>query len=226
PRTSAAPWRISSRASPPPWPPRRRAAFGNSPPRLRGSVGSMKPLRISCLPAAALFLFAAAAAPAHDQKKSAEISTPAGKFALEVTADYPGMAAGKTVVRLRLSCPQLSKALSSRGVRFLSGEVHGSFSRNEQMVEAFRYPVSGDIDAGRVFTFSFLRPVPPGSYKVRLAFTLPGGKEVGEGTVDISVPELGTAFRPEMAPAEASTLPEAEAIVIADSAPEPASRPE
>ena len=165
--------------------------------------------------------------PVKDQKKTAEISTPAGKFALEVTADYLGMAAGKTVVRVRMSSPQLTSALAARGVRFLSGEVRGTFSKGDEMVEAFRYPVSGDIDGGKTFSFSFLRPVPPGNYRVKLNFALPGGKDVGEGSVDLSVPELGTEFRPEMAPAEASTLPEAEAIVIADAAgPSSASRPE
>ena len=164
--------------------------------------------------------------PGQGQKKDTQISTPAGKFALEVTADYLGMASSKTVVRLRLASPQLSKALSERGVRFVSGELRGTFSKGDRTVETFRYPVSGDIDGGKVFTFSFLRPVPPDAYTVKLIFALPGGKDIGEGTVDISVPELGTPFRPEMAPAEASTLPEAEAIVIADSAGEPASRPE
>jgi VWFA-related protein len=164
--------------------------------------------------------------PAQDQKKSTEVQTTAGKFSLDVTAEYLGMASGKTVVRLRLSSPQLSKALSARGVRFASGEVRGSLSRGADMVEAFRYPVSADIDAGKVFTYSFLRAVPPGAYKVKLVFALPGGKDVGEGAVDLAVPELGTEFRPEMAPAEASTLPEAEAIVIADSSREPAARPE
>lgn len=165
--------------------------------------------------------------PVKDQKKTADISTPAGKFALEVTADYLGMASGKTVVRLRLASQQLTSALTARGVRFVSGEVKGTFSKGDEMVEAFRYPVSGDIDGGKTFTFSFLRPVPPGNYKVKLIFALPGGKEVGEGSVDLTVPELGTDFRPEMAPAESSTLPEAEAIIIADSAaPGGAARPE
>ncbi len=163
---------------------------------------------------------------AQDQKKTTEVSTSAGKFALDVTAEYLGMASGKTVVRLRLSSPQLSRALSAKGVRFAAGEVRGSFSRGADMVEAFRYAVSADIDAGKVFSYSFLRAVPPGAYRVKLIFALPGGKDVGEGTVDLAVPELGAEFRPEMAPAEASTLPEAEAIVIADSSREPMARPE
>ena len=163
---------------------------------------------------------------AQAQKKDAEVSTPAGKFSLEVTAEYLGMASGKTVVRLRLASPQLSKALSARGARFVSGELRGTFSRGGETAETFRYPVSGDLDGGKTFTYSFLRSVPPGAYKVKLVFALPGGKDVGEGAVDLAVPELGTPFRPEMAPAEAGTLPEAEAIVIADSAGEPAARPE
>jgi len=163
---------------------------------------------------------------AQAQKKDAEVSTPAGKFSLEVTAEYLGMASGKTVVRLRLASPQLSKALSARGARFVSGELRGTFSRGGETTETFRYPVSGDLDGGKNFTYSFLRSVPPGAYKVKLVFALPGGKDVGEGAVDLAVPELGTPFRPEMAPAEAGTLPEAEAIVIADSAGEPAARPE
>jgi Ca-activated chloride channel family protein len=173
-----------------------------------------------------LALLLCAQLPAQDQKKSTEVSTLAGKFSLDVTAEYLGMASGKTVVRLRLSSVELARALSARGVRFASGELRGSFSRGADMVEAFRYPVSSDIDAGKPFAFSFLRAVPPGAYKVKLVFALPGGKDVGEGAVDLAVPELGTAFRPEMAPAEASTLPEAEAIVIADASGEPAAHPE
>ncbi len=175
-----------------------------------------------------LAAFLPVALPAQGQKQTTatDVKTLVGKFSMEVTAEYLGMASGKTVVRLRLSSPELSKALSTKGVRFVSGEVRGSFSRGADIVEAFRYPVSGDIDGGKTFTWSFLRAVPPGPYRVKLVFALPGGKDVGEGTIDLSVPELGAVFRPEMAPAEASTLPEAEAIVIADSAGEPPSRPE
>ena len=185
----------------------------------------MKPLSRT-LGLGLLALLLCAELPAQDQKKTTEVSTLAGKFTLDVTAEYLGMASGKTVVRLRLASAQLARALSARGVRFATGEVRGTFSRGEEMVEAFRYPVSSDIDAGKAFAFSFLRAVPPGAYKVKLVFALPGGKDIGEGSVDLSVPELGAAFRPEMAPAEASTLPEAEAIVIADSSREPAATPE
>ncbi len=159
------------------------------------------------------------------QKQQTELRTPLGRFPLEVTAQYLGMAGGKTVVRLRLSAPELSLGLSARGVRSLAGELSGSFLRGEEMVQAFRYPVSANLDSGKVFTYSFLRAVPPGSYKVKLVFATTDGKEVGEGSVDLSVPELGTEFAPEMAPGDASTLPEAEAIVIADEAGEKAANP-
>ena len=152
------------------------------------------------------------------QTKKTEIKTPVGRFPLEVTAEYLGMAAGKTVVRIRLASPELSKAAASKGVRTFSGELRGTFSKGNEMVQAFRYPVSGDILDGKTFTYSFLRSVPPGNYRVKLIVTEPGGREVGEGSVDIMVPEVGVAFRPEMAPAEAGTLPDAEAIVIADEA--------
>jgi VWFA-related protein len=152
------------------------------------------------------------------QTKKTEMKTLAGRFPLEVTAEYLGMAADKTVVRLRLSSPELSKAAAAKGVRTFSGELRGTFSRGNDMVQAFRYPVSGDIMDGKTFTYSFLRPVPPGNYRVKLVIADPNGREVGEGTVDLMVPEVGLAFRPDMAPAEAGTMPEAEAIVIADEA--------
>jgi Ca-activated chloride channel family protein len=162
---------------------------------------------------------------AFGQRQQTELKTAVGRFPLEVTAEYLGMARGRTVVRLRLSAPQLSRELSARGVRFLTGELRGGFSRGEEMVQTFRYPVSGDLDAGKVFTYSFLRAVPPGSYRVKLVVAAPDGTEIGEGAVDLSVPELGTEFAPEMAPGEAGTLPEAEAIVIADEAEEKKENP-
>jgi VWFA-related protein len=162
-----------------------------------------------------------ALAPSSDvfaQTRKAELKTAVGRFPLEVTAEYLGMAAGKTVVRIRLASPELSKAAAAKGVRTFSGELRGTFSRGAEMVQAFRYPVSGDILDGKAFTYSFLRPVAPGNYRLKLTVADPTGREVGEGAVDLMVPEVGIAFRPDMAPTEAGTLPDAEAIVIADEA--------
>jgi VWFA-related protein len=164
----------------------------------------------------ALLALLTSGAPA--QTKKTELKTPVGRFPLEVTAEYLGMAAGKTVVRIRLASPELSKAAAAKGVRTFSGELRGTFTKGTEMVQAFRYPVSGDILDGKAFTYSFLRPVPPGNYRVELVVADPTGHEVGKGAVDITVPEVGVAFRPDMAPAEAGTLPDAEAIVIADEA--------
>ncbi len=46
----------------------------------------------------------------------------------------------------------------------------------------------------------------------------PGGKQVGEAKTEVSVPEVGNPFTADLAPGESSTLPAAEAIVIADEA--------
>ena len=155
------------------------------------------------------------------QKRETQVQTPAGKFALEVVPEYLGMAGGKTVVRLRLTFPDLSKAAKARGVTFLSGKLSGDFRQGDHVVDTFQYPVSGEVREGQAFTYSFLRSVPPGTYHVRLAFAEPGGREVGEASVDLFIPEIGTPFRPELAPEDAGTLPSAEAVVIADAA-EPA----
>ncbi len=159
-----------------------------------------------------------ASAQAPAQKQKTDVKTLVGSYALEVTPEYLGMANKKTVVRLRLSSPELSKAAFSRGVRAVSGEVRGTFASAGQVVDTFRYPVTGDVEGGKTFTYSFLRAVPPGTYHVQLFFNDPGGHQVGKAEVDLFVPEIGTVFRPEMAPADSSTLPEAEAIVLADSA--------
>ena len=46
----------------------------------------------------------------------------------------------------------------------------------------------------------------------------PGGRLVGDSSVELSVPEVGAKFTPDMAPAEAGTLPSAEAVVLAGEA--------
>src|SRR5260370_10114432 len=161
---------------------------------------------------------AAASAQSPAQKQKPDVKTLVASYALEVTPEYLGMANKKTVIRLRLSSPELSKAASSRGVRAVTGEVRGTFASAGQVVDRFRYPVRGDVEGGKTFTYSFLRAVPPGPYHVQLFFNDPGARQVGKAEVDLFVPEIGTVFRPEMAPADASTLPEAEAIVLADSA--------
>ena len=88
-------------------------------------------------------------------------------------------------------------------------------------MQAFSPQVSGGSPDKVTFQYAFLRSIEPGSYNLSLTLLAPGGREVGAAAIDLSVPEVGTQFSADMAPAEASTLPSAEAIVIADSAETP-----
>ena len=171
-------------------------------------------------------LVLATAGSAQTQRKQTSVKTVAGRFPLQVTAEYLGMAGSKTVVRVRLASPELARAALSRGIRSFAGDLKGTISRGDSAVDTFQYPVAGELKEGEPFTYSFLRALHPGGYRLTLTVTAPQGIEVGEGSVDLAVPEVGTVFRPEMAPSEASTLPAAEAIVIADEADEPAASPE
>ena len=182
----------------------------------------MKPRFLAALLVVPLITLAAAG-PA--QTAQTEISTPAGQFPLYVTVDYLGMAGVKTVLRIRLRAPELSMAAAKRGLKTFSGELQGNFLKGEQMVQAFKYPVSGELGEKTTFQYGFLRAIEPGSYKLKLVLAAPGGRQVGEATVDLSVPEVGSAFSADMAPGESSTLPDAEAIILADAAEAEASPP-
>lgn len=172
----------------------------------------------------ALVLVSAAAAAlspaAFAQKRRAdkgELKTPGGKFPLTIGSEFLGMTGGKTVVRIRLSSPEMTKALAEKGVRGFSGELTGTLFQGGQEVQTFHYPVTANLADGAGFSYSFLRAIKPGTYRVKLVFTDPGGGHVlGDGEAEITVLEVSNTFRPEMAPADASTLPDAEAIVIAD----------
>jgi VWFA-related protein len=152
------------------------------------------------------------------QSREAQLSTEAGNFPIYVTVEYLGMAGVKTVVRVRLRAPELSMAAAKRGLKSFSGELQGSFAKDENIVQAFKYPVSGTLDERTTFTYAFLRAIEPGEYLLKLVLSAPGGKQVGETSTEISVPEVGNPFTADLAPGEASTLPSAEAIVIADEA--------
>ncbi len=168
----------------------------------------------------ALCLALATAGPVFAQKrKGTELNTRVGKFPLEISSEFLGMASGKTVVRIRLASPELTKGLSARGVRGFSGHLQGTLLQNGEISQSFHYPITASLASGAAFSYSFLRAVKPGSYRLKLVFTDPdGGHVVGDGEVELLIPEVSAAFRPEMAPAEASTLPDAEGIVIADEA--------
>ncbi len=183
----------------------------------------MRPRTPSALLAVVLTLFASSAGFA--QTRQTDLETSAGKFPLYVTAEYLGMAGLKTVVRLRLRAPELSMAAARKGLRSFSGELQGAFVKGEDVVQAFKYPVSGELGERTTFQYAFLRSIEPGTYRLKLTLVAPGGREVGDAAIELSVPEVGSQFSADMAPTEASTLPAAEAIVIADEAERAAAGP-
>jgi Ca-activated chloride channel family protein len=154
------------------------------------------------------------------------VKTKVGTFSLGIETDFLGMAGTKTVVRVRLTAPELSREAAAHGVKGFRGQLKGGFRQAEAEVDSFEYPVTADLAAGVPFAYSFLRAVPPGTYRLRLVLADPDGRDMGEGSLDLLVPELGNPFRPEMAPGEAGTLPSAEAIVIADEAAEKPATPD
>ena len=153
------------------------------------------------------------------------IKTKVGTFPLGIQTDFLGMAGKKTVIRFRLTAPELSREATSHGVKGFSGLVKGGLRQAEADVDSFEYPVSADLSGGKPFEYAFLRAVPPGTYTLRLVLASPDGKDMGEGSLDLTVPEVSTAFRPEMAPGEAGTLPSAEGVILAQEGEEPAASP-
>jgi len=174
------------------------------------------------LGSAVLVLFAAgtpaAVAQQPSQQLSTQMDTPGGQFPLYITVEYLGMAGVKTVVRIRLRAPELSMAAAKRGLTTFTGELQGTFLKGEDAVQTFKYPVSGEVGQKTTFGYAFLRAIEPGSYRLKLLLNAPGGRQVGEATTELSVPEVGNPFNADMAPGEASTMPSAEAVVIADEA--------
>jgi Ca-activated chloride channel family protein len=185
----------------------------------------MKTARLA-LPGILLLLAAAAFAQDAAKPRQLPVKTKVGTFNLVVETDFLGMAGKKTVVRVRLTAPELSREAASRGVKAFHGQLKGGFRQAEAEVDSFEYAVTVDLTGGAPFAYSFLRPVPPGDYRLRLVLADPDGKDMGEGSLDVLVPELGNAFRPEMAPGEAGQLPSAEGIIIADEAGEKPATPD
>jgi hypothetical protein len=116
-------------------------------------------MKARALSAALAVLLAASAA--SGQTRQAPLSTEAGQFPLYVTVEYLGMAGVKTVVRIRLRAPELSMAAAKRGLRSFSGELQGSFAKGEDIVQSFKYPVSGDVSERTTFQYAFLRSIEP-----------------------------------------------------------------
>ena len=118
---------------------------------------------------------------AFAQTRQTDLDTPAGKFPLYVTAEYLGMAGLKTVIRVRLRAPELSMAAGKRGLTSFSGELAGAFVKGDEVVQAFKYPVSGEIGTRTTFQYAFLRSIEPGTYKLRLEPPRAGRQGRGRG---------------------------------------------
>src|SRR5262245_7209651 len=136
----------------------------------------MKPSYISsAVLALALAIATSAAAQSPTPKPDAgkprplPIKTKVGTFELGIETDFLGMAGKKTVVRIRLTAPELSREAVARGIKGFAGQVKGGFRQaDETEVDSFQYPVTAEISSTEPFAYSFLRAVPPGSYRLRL----------------------------------------------------------
>jgi Ca-activated chloride channel family protein len=137
-------------------------------------------------------------------------------FPLQIATEFLGMVREKTVVRVKLSSKELTAALVKMKAEGFRGELHGTFLKDGvSVVDEFDYTVAADFSEGAEFTHAFLRAVPPGTYKLSVVIKAMG-RDVAESATDVAVPEVGQAFRPEMAPGETGTLPTAEAILLSE----------
>ena len=85
-------------------------------------------------------------------------------------------------------------AAGKRGLTSFSGELEGSFLKGTEVVQAFKYPVSGEIGTRTTFTYAFLRAIEPGSYTLKLILIAPGNRQVGDGSEDASVDDIALDF--------------------------------
>jgi VWFA-related protein len=152
------------------------------------------------------------------EEKKTDLKTKVGAFPLGITVEYLGMANQKTVTRFRMAAPELSQGAAGRGVRSFKGELRGSLLQNGAVVETFKYPVSGDLVPDKVFTYSFMRGLAPGAWRMELALGPVDGPDFGKASLDLAVPELGTTFSPETPAGETGALPSPEAVVLSEPA--------
>ncbi len=166
------------------------------------------------LPAAlAAVLFAM---PVRGQVQSAEtkLKTPVKNFKVETSAAYLGSIGDKTVVRIRLTSPEIAAAILGKGIHQYSMTLRGSIrGKLNGATEALSYPFSGKLSDGEPLSFSFLRSLAPGAYEVEIDLG-DSLKTYASLKFPIDVPEVGQPFRPEMAPNDGSTLPSAEGVVL------------
>jgi len=175
------------------------------------------------MPKAALaaFLMLPAPLPAQTQSSTTQIKTPVKNFAVQTSVDSLGALDGKTVIRVRISSEEIARALLGKKISQYSMTLRGSI-RNAAgaVVETLSYPFSGTLSPSSPIEFSFLRVLAPSHYTVEIDLG-DGVKTYAKLQFPIDVPEVGRSFTPEMAPNDYSTLPSAEAVVLAAPKEEP-----
>ena len=182
----------------------------------------MRPRLIAaCVALLAASALLAQGQPGREKKdeKKADLKTKVGTFPLEITVEYLGMANQKTVTRFKMAAPELSRGAAGRGVKSFQGELRGSLLQKGEVVETFKYPVAGELFQDKPFTYSFLRALAPGTWRMDLALGPPDGPDFGKASVELAVPELGTTFTPETPvgqPGALPSLPSPEAVVLSE----------
>jgi VWFA-related protein len=146
-----------------------------------------------------LLLLAAAAGSAQPVQQTSGkvlgVSVP-----LEVSEQFLGTSAGRTVVRFTLSFSRTDlrekAGLAPRVYPFfVVGEAR---SASGEVLDAFREPVEVDLsdaELGKALRASFLRALPPGSVTLGLRLEAENGRSMGLRSVTFDVPKMTSEFR-------------------------------
>lgn len=121
---------------------------------------------------------------------------------LEVSEQFLGASAGKTVVRFTLSFSRTDlrekAGLAPRVYPFfVFGEARNAAG---EAVDTFREPVDVDLadaELGKPLRASFLRSLPPGAVTLGLRLEAENGQAVGLRSVTFDVPKMSSEFRAE-----------------------------
>ncbi len=131
---------------------------------------------------------------------------------LEVSEQFLGTSAGRTVVRFTLSFSRTDlrekAGLAPRVYPFfVVGEAR---SASGEVVDAFREPVDVDLsdaELGKALRVSFLRALPTGSMTLGLRLEAENGRSMGLRSVTFDVPKMTSEFRADDAgPLTASAI--------------------
>ena len=123
---------------------------------------------------------------------------------LEVSEQFLGTSAGRTVVRFTLSFSRTDlrekAGLAPRVYPFfVVGEAR---SASGEVVDAFREPVDVDLsdaELGKALRVSFLRALPAGSVTLGLRLEAENGRSMGLRSVTFDVPKMTSEFRADEA---------------------------